>query len=190
MSNVALLQRVQGDVGHAREINRLALSGFDSKLGRDHHYSLSCAINLASGLRHAGRRRRRAELGEETLARLEGLLGLEHPLTLACAANLIIDLEATGEVPPPLKERTFEIYDRVLGDGHPDVIVAKSGHRLDFDFDPPPDLGVPPAPDRRVFAGAGGGVFLGLLGESHLRRSASVCSIASAQTRPASGQPP
>ena len=61
-------------------------------------------------------------------------------MTLGCAANLSIDLGKDGaeDEAASLAEDTLERYYRTLGPEHPDVKVAQSGKRLDFDFDPPP----------------------------------------------------
>jgi Tetratricopeptide repeat len=116
-----------------------SLAGFDRTLGREHHYSLTCAINLASDLVARGNISEARELAQETLGQLRELLGVDHPLTLACANNLIIDLRTEGafEEAEVLETDTFERYQRVLGNDHPDTKVALRGERLDFDFDPP-----------------------------------------------------
>jgi hypothetical protein len=59
---------------------------------------------------------------------------------LGCAANLIADLRAVGatDQAAELAEKTYPVYDDVLGDDHPDTKVAREGRHLDFDFDPPP----------------------------------------------------
>ncbi|GAA1265886.1 hypothetical protein GCM10009677_17520 [Sphaerisporangium rubeum] len=137
--NLALLLRVTGDTAAALTRDRAALDGFDAQLGREHHYSLTCAINLASDLATMDDVESARRLGESTLGRLRALLGEDHPLTLAGASNLVIDLRRSGESEraDALAADTFERYRRVLGTEHPDVVVATSGERLDFDFDPP-----------------------------------------------------
>jgi Tetratricopeptide repeat len=61
-------------------------------------------------------------------------------MTLGCAANMVIDLRAAGldEEADRLAEDTLRRFREALGERHPDVVVAKEGRRLDFDFDPPP----------------------------------------------------
>jgi hypothetical protein len=60
-------------------------------------------------------------------------------VALGCAANLIADLRALGEGEEAdrLFEATLPVYEQVLYPEHPDVLVAKAGRHLDFDFDPP-----------------------------------------------------
>jgi tetratricopeptide (TPR) repeat protein len=140
IGNMALLKRVIGDAGEARELNSRALAGLDATLGRDHHYTLTVATNLASdhaALGHVGKAR---ELGEDTLSRLTSLLGADHPATLGCAANLALDMIATGDdaTGGALREETNARYLSVLGEKNPDAIVALAGGRLDPDFDPQP----------------------------------------------------
>lgn len=137
--NVALLHRVRGAVEQARELDEQCLSGLDAKVGRDHHYSLNVAINLASDLAALGELGEARALGAETLERVRRVLGAEHPVALGCAANLIADLRALGEdeEATALADATFTRYEQVLYPDHPDVLVARAGRHLDFDFDPP-----------------------------------------------------
>jgi hypothetical protein len=82
------LRQATGDLDGARQLNESALAGLDRRLGRDHHYSLTVAANLASTLAALGDDSGARALGEDTLARLSALLGADHPMTLGCAANL------------------------------------------------------------------------------------------------------
>lgn len=140
IANLALLKRVTGNPSEAYRLNEAALAGLDMRLGRDHDYSLVVALNLASDLALGGETDRARALGEGTLRRLLKLLGRDHPLTLGCAANLVIDFRKLGrtEEAEELFADTMERYARTIGRGHPDAVVAASGNRLDFDFDPPP----------------------------------------------------
>jgi hypothetical protein len=137
--NVALLHRIRGEFDVARELDETYLAGLDAKLGRDHHYALNVAINLASDHAALGDLERARTLGAETLERVGRVLGEEHPVALGCAANLIADLRALGEGEEAdrLFEATLPVYEQVLYPEHPDVLVAKAGRHLDFDFDPP-----------------------------------------------------
>lgn len=127
--NLALLLRVNGEVEEANELDLRCLEGFDRTLGREHHYSLTCAINLASDLAARGETSQAGRLGQETLAQLRELLGVDHPLTLACANNLVVDLRVRGALAEAetLEADTFERYRRVLGEDHPDTTVALRG---------------------------------------------------------------
>lgn len=137
--NFALLHRIRGAFDVARELDEKCLAGLDGKVGRDHHYSLNVAINLASDLATLGDLDRARELGADTLERARRVLGEEHPVTLGCAANLIVDLRAMGEdaAAEALAGTIFPRYEQALFSDHPDVLVAREGRRLDFDFDPP-----------------------------------------------------
>jgi hypothetical protein len=115
-------------------------------VGRDHHYSLTVATNLASDLAAQGEISAARDLGRDTLSRLRILLGAQHPMTLGCAANLVADHRAAAvqgiagadEEEKELTTVTYQGYDSTLGPDHPDTHVAKEGRHLDFDFDPPP----------------------------------------------------
>jgi tetratricopeptide (TPR) repeat protein len=139
-SNLALLRRVAGDAAGARKLNERALAGLDARLTRDHAYSLLVAVNLASDLAVLKETAAARELGEDTHRRFTRILGADHPFTLGCAANLVADLraaEATAEA-DVLFADTLARYENMLEPDHPDVVVARRGGRLDFDFDPPP----------------------------------------------------
>lgn len=137
--NVALLHRVRNAVDAARELDEECLARLENRLGRNHHYSLNVAINLASDLAALGDLEGARALGADTLERVRSALGEEHPVALGCAANLIADLRALGEdaEATALAATTFPLYEQVLYPDHPDVRTAKAGRHLDFDFDPP-----------------------------------------------------
>jgi len=138
--NVAILTRLHGDPAAARKTDQAALDGLMEKLGRDHDYSLTIALSLASDLAALGDARAAAELGEDTLTRLRTALGPDHPVTLGSAANLALDLEAVGEKDraAQLAADAQESLRRLLGEDHPDAKAAAFGRRLEFDFDPSP----------------------------------------------------
>lgn len=138
--NVALLHRVKGAPATAREMDEECLAGLDQKVGRDHHYSLNVAINLASDFAALGDIPAAIALGTDTLARIRSVFDERHPVALGCAANLITDLKANGQekAAAELSDATFRLYERLLYPDHPDVLTAKEGRHLDFDFDPPP----------------------------------------------------
>jgi tetratricopeptide (TPR) repeat protein len=138
--NVAILERLRGHPAAAREIDQAALDGLTDRLGRDHHYTLTVALSLASDLAALGDSRAAVGLGEDTLPRLRAVLGADHPLTLACMAHLALDLTADGA-----QDRTAELgadarerLRQILGADHPNAKAAALGQRLEFDFDPAP----------------------------------------------------
>ena len=111
----------------------------EAKLGQDHHYTLTVAVNLASDLAVLGDTDRALGIGDDTLARLGRVLGPDHPLTLGCAANMVIDYRRRDDehAAERLAVDTMRRYRQTLGDGHPDTVAAAEGRRLDFDFDSP-----------------------------------------------------
>jgi hypothetical protein len=139
MGNLAVLRRLAGDSAEARRLNEAALAGLDGRLTRDHLFSLTVTLNLASDLAAAGDAGQARVLGEDSLARLTALLGDYHPLTLGCASNLVLDLRADGadEEAELLSAKTQASFERSFEAGHPMAGMA-AGPRLDFDFDPPP----------------------------------------------------
>jgi tetratricopeptide (TPR) repeat protein len=142
MGNLAILERIRdNNVERARQLNETALEGLENKLERDHHYSLTVAVNLATDLAALGDLKSAINLGRGTLRRLGVVLGEDHPATLACAANLSADLQKDGfeEEAAELFERTLDGYDRLMmGPDHPDIEAAMARRHLDLDFDPPP----------------------------------------------------
>jgi tetratricopeptide (TPR) repeat protein len=138
--NLALLRRLAGDAAEARRLNEVALAGLDQRLTRDHAFSLVVAFNLSSDLAVLGEIANARQLGEDTLARFISLMGKDHPFTLGCAANLALDLRADGAASEAdeLFADTMKRYENSIGLAHPDSVIAMSGGRLDFDFDPPP----------------------------------------------------
>jgi len=139
MSNLALLRRVTGEPGTARELDEKALEGMTARLGPDHHFTLSVAMNLASDFAVLGLPREARRLGEDTWPRLSALLGADHPQTLGCANNLALDRMAVGDenAGKSLHEQTLRRYVATQGAEFPDAVVAAAEKRLDPDFDPP-----------------------------------------------------
>jgi tetratricopeptide (TPR) repeat protein len=140
LGNLALLRRVMGNPGKARELDEQALAGLTTTLGPNHHFTLSVAMNLASDFAVLGLPREARRIGEETWPRLITLLGDDHTQTLGCAANLALDLIADGDedAGKSLQEKTLRLYEQTQGADFPDTVVAAAGGRLDPDFDPPP----------------------------------------------------
>ena len=140
MGGLALLRRMTDDAEAARVLDQRALDGLDARLSRNHDYSLTVAMNLASDLAALGDVTAARQLGEETLERLRRVMGENYNLTLACAVNLVADLRADGlgERADVLHEDTQRRYDHAFGHDYPDASALSDGRRLNFDFDPPP----------------------------------------------------
>ncbi|HTU72384.1 MAG TPA: FxSxx-COOH system tetratricopeptide repeat protein [Trebonia sp.] len=139
MGNLAVLRRLDGDPAEARRLNEIALAGLDQRLTRNHLFSLTVALNLASDLAAAGNASAARALGVDSMRRLTTLLGNYHPLTLGCASNLVLDLRADGadEEAELLSAKTQAGFERFPETEHP-MSGSSAGPRLDFDFDPPP----------------------------------------------------
>lgn len=139
LGNLALLRRASGDAAAAREIDEKALSGLDETLTRDHLYSLSIAIHLASDLAALMDPEGARALDEDTWRRAQALLGENDPLTLACAANLSLDLRAMGDTATAddLLKDALARYRETGHHEYQEARAAAAGERVDFEFDPP-----------------------------------------------------
>jgi transcriptional regulator with XRE-family HTH domain len=84
--NLALLRRAAGDPAKARILNEEGLAGLEVRLGRDHRYSLTVAINLASDLYDLPATRGRNEP-------LRADARPDHPDALAAAAGRRLDFD-------------------------------------------------------------------------------------------------
>ncbi|MGP3955417.1 FxSxx-COOH system tetratricopeptide repeat protein [Nonomuraea sp. 3N208] len=138
MINVGLLYRLRGDAQRAREVDEEARAGLLHKIGRDHSYTFSSTINLASDLAALGDVRGGSELGAEVLDQIRNFYGPQNLLSLAASVNLSIDMRAAGEVEKgnALYESTMAQYEQLLPASHPERVVAASGERFNWDFDP------------------------------------------------------
>jgi tetratricopeptide (TPR) repeat protein len=88
MGNLAILERIRdNNVERARQLNETALEGLENKLERDHHYSLTVAVNLATDLAALGDLKSAINLGRGTLRRLGVVLGEDHPATKPSPPN-------------------------------------------------------------------------------------------------------
>jgi uncharacterized protein (DUF2267 family) len=98
------------------------------------------AANLASDHAAIGDLDQARAIGERTLVHMREVLGPDHPMTLLCAANLAMDLAALhlDEQADELGSDTLSRLELKLPRDHPDIVVFRSGHHLDCDFDPPP----------------------------------------------------
>jgi Tetratricopeptide repeat len=139
MTDLALLKRITGDAAVARDLDQQALQGLTARLGQNHHYTLTAAVNLASDLAALDRLAEARAVGEETLQKLTAQLGPDHAHTLGCAVNLALDMIALGdeEGGNELRGETLRLLADTYGKDSPDYLAPASGDRLDPDFDPP-----------------------------------------------------
>jgi hypothetical protein len=116
-----------------------AFEGLKARLGEDHHYTLTAAINLASDHVALDQLAQARAIGVDALRRLNTLLGPTHAHTLGCAANLALDMIASRdeEDGKELQDKTLRLLADTHGESSPDYEVAANGNRLDSDFDPP-----------------------------------------------------
>ncbi len=128
-----------GDPARSRSMNESALAALEARLGRDHHYTLAAATNLAGDLAALDEIDNAVRLGRGTLRRFRSLVGEDHPSALACASNLALDLRAAQDTvaAKELAERTHTAYVRTLGREHGFTSACEEGRRLVSDFDPP-----------------------------------------------------
>ena len=121
-------------------MNARALAGLDARVGLEHDYAVTCAINLQNDLAALGEFDQARRLGEENYRSIEVYFTPEHPLSLICAANLSQDLARTGakeeaERCTAKTPKRFEVI-RVATTLTPSR--CRRGERLNSDFDSPP----------------------------------------------------
>ncbi|MCD0447612.1 FxSxx-COOH system tetratricopeptide repeat protein [Actinocorallia sp. API 0066] len=138
-SNLALLNRLQGEPEEAVALSEHAVASQDARLRGRSFLQVCCAVNLAGDLAAARRLPEAVERGESTLALAVERLGERHPVTLGCRFNLGLDLAATDpERALVLREEATRAMEARLGRQHPRVAAMAAGERMDFDFDPSP----------------------------------------------------
>ena len=135
--NIATAAFLEEDFDAARTQADLAAAGLDARLGPDHPYTLAAKMVQAAVLARLGSFADAAALEEAVVAARADVLGAQHPDTLRCRANQLLTLQQRG-VNGTITERQEVIRELadVLGDGHPDISVAGSGHRLLCMIDP------------------------------------------------------
>jgi tetratricopeptide (TPR) repeat protein len=132
-AGLAAVVRGTGSAAEARRIDQEALHGLRRSVGVDHPFTLSCANGYAIDLFAVGERQEAQQVAAETLQRSRLIRGAEHPDTLACAWNAVVDgpdEEARAQAGAALA--------KVYGEGHPVLVAAADGVRLETDLDLPP----------------------------------------------------
>jgi Tetratricopeptide repeat len=129
-----------GEILRARELARQTLITMRTRLGDNHPFSLSCAVNLADCLADSEDLSQAEALERETIPRLQEKLGPRHPDTLACEANLAVTLHLAGREPEAERSRARILNElsSVLGSSHPDVALLLGWQHIDRDLEPLP----------------------------------------------------
>jgi tetratricopeptide (TPR) repeat protein len=146
--NEAVARRAAGDYATAMTLDTGAYARLTEVLGDEHPYTLCAGTSLATD--HAVREEHdlARALSVEMLQRSQTVSGgthevrnyAEHPYLLARAINLAQDLRATGDTDEAqsLLLESLAGLRRTLGDGHPEVVAAERGDRLEGDIEAPP----------------------------------------------------
>ncbi|MGX6602054.1 FxSxx-COOH system tetratricopeptide repeat protein [Micromonosporaceae bacterium Da 78-11] len=134
-AGLAGVVRATGRHTEAGRIDREALHGLRRSVGVgvDHPFTLSGANGYATDLFGVGERQEAQQIASDTWQRSRLIRGAEHPDTLACAWNAVLgygDDEARHQVRTALA--------KAYGEGHPVVLSAEAGDRLETELDLPP----------------------------------------------------
>ncbi|MET7420112.1 FxSxx-COOH system tetratricopeptide repeat protein [Dactylosporangium sp. NPDC005555] len=146
--NEAVARRLASDHAGAMTLDAQAYEGLSGVLGDSHPYTLCAGTSLATDHALRGEHAEALALSKEMLERSRSVSGgthevrngAEHPYLLARAINLAHDLQATGAVDEAetlLRASLAGLRD-ALGDGHPEVVAAERGERLEGDIEAPP----------------------------------------------------
>lgn len=146
--NEAVARRAAGDHATAMTIDVLAFDELTGVLGPEHPYTICAGTSLATDHSLRGDHGAARELSTEMLSRSHATSGgpheardsAEHPYLLARAINLAYDLRATGEreEAETLLRDSLAGLRLALGDGHPEIVLAERGDRLEGDIEAPP----------------------------------------------------
>lgn len=146
--NEAVARRAAGDRAAAMTLDAQAFERLTQVLGPDHPYTLCAGTSLATDHALRGEHAEARALSEEMRQRSRTVSGghhevrdnAEHPYRVARKVNLAHDLQATGDVDEGqalLQDSLAGLRD-ALGDGHPEVVAAERGERLEGDIEAPP----------------------------------------------------
>ncbi|MEU4421063.1 FxSxx-COOH system tetratricopeptide repeat protein [Actinoplanes sp. NPDC024001] len=146
--NEAITRRALGQLSEARRLDTDSFEQLGQVLGADHPYTICAGVSLATDHARAGEHERALQLSRAMLelsreadrGATAARDGAEHPYVLMRAVNLSHDLRATGsaEAAESLLQNSLASLRRALGSGHPEVVLAEQGHRLEGDIEPPP----------------------------------------------------
>jgi hypothetical protein len=146
--NEAIARRATGDRAAALTIDRQAYEELGNVLGPDHPYTICAGVSLATDYALNREHRAARELSALMLDRsrradVDGRAargGTEHPYVLMRAVNLAHDLRAVGQESEgdELFEQSVAALRDLLPAGHPELLAAERGERLEGDIEPPP----------------------------------------------------
>ncbi|WP_157437377.1 FxSxx-COOH system tetratricopeptide repeat protein [Actinoplanes subtropicus] len=146
--NEAIARRSVGDVEVAQTLDADCFDQLGRVLAPDHPYTICAGVSLATDHARAGRHQEALQLSQAMLdlsreadrGAADARDGAEHPYVVMRAINLSHDLRATGsaEAAEALFQESLASLRRALGSGHPEVVLAEQGYRLEGDIEPPP----------------------------------------------------
>jgi len=146
--NEAIVHRARGELTTALELDQYCYEQLTHVLGADHPYTICAGTSLATDHARAGGHEAALGLSRRmlTLSRAayvggnDARDGADHPYLLMRAINLSHDLRATGSADEgeALFQESVASLRRALGAGHPEVVAAEQGHRLEGDIEAPP----------------------------------------------------
>jgi hypothetical protein len=124
----------RGDYATALPVAHRLHEHWQRTYGRDNHFVLVAAHNLAAVYRGLGRSKQARQLHEDIWHRTRRAWGDDHPYTLAAANNLALDLRELGEVDQArqLDQDTLGRFRRVLGDDHPNTLASANNLAIDM----------------------------------------------------------
>jgi hypothetical protein len=138
-TNLAIVLRAMGEGRRARQVDETSYNALCQELAPDHPYALAAAVGLANDLVMAHEDRAARNLLDRTLEAARPVRGERHPDTVICQVNLgLLRLDRDDASGRPLLEDGLATLREELGMGHPYVVAASHGQRLECDIEPPP----------------------------------------------------
>ncbi|MET9366288.1 FxSxx-COOH system tetratricopeptide repeat protein [Streptomyces griseoflavus] len=139
-ANLAATMRAVGALDRAAELEDEAADRLAATLGREHVMALTVEIGRANTAYARLDFGRAHEIDEANVAALTVAAGAEHPLTLSCTANLALDLRGLGRgtEADQTQRKAVEGFARVVREGHPWLVTARHGRRIECDIAPMP----------------------------------------------------
>jgi len=123
LTQLGLVVYARGRFEEAQHIQEQAIEHWDRTLGKDHPYSASSMIDLASALRAAGRPTEARPYLERAIEIWDGARGPSSVSGAAARNNLALLLLGEGEVDDAIAEfeRALARYEAGVGPDHPDL---------------------------------------------------------------------
>jgi tetratricopeptide (TPR) repeat protein len=124
--NAACYSSEMGSYDTAEEMNRRALEGYETALGKEHPDTLTSVDTLAMVLRDQGKYEQAEQMNRRALEGWEKALGKEHPDMLTSVSNLALVLKDQGKYKQAeqMNRRALEGYEKALGKEHPFTLTS------------------------------------------------------------------